>query len=811
MFIAAATWAAFFPSLRNGFVNWDDPPNLIDNPHVRGFSADNVKWMLTAFHLGHYQPLTWFSFGLDYVLAGSINAREIHLTSLVFHTVNALLFFFLCRRLLRLVLGASGIPLQWGAALAALLFALHPLRVESVAWATERRDVVSGMFFMLTLLAYLRWASPTGDRRRFWLVLAVLLHTCACGSKVICVTLPAVIIVLDVYPLRRLGGAGRWWGAPFTKVWMEKIPFLAVTLAASVIAFLAQGQAMTGFAYMSMDLRLAYTPLGLVFYLYKFFLPVDLIPIYEIRHDVDPLAWRFLASAIVLLGITVVLLLGRRRFPSGLALWVAYLALLSPVTSITQNGAQFAADRYSYLSGLTLALLMGGGLAMLLRAWGDRPGLLTSLACLAAGVIGGLGGLTWRQTQLWHDSLTLWRATLAVDPDSWVANRNLADALMDADRVEQAADYYRRALAVEQRNVSLHSNAAIAFARLGSLVEADRHVRLALRLSPTDVNSLTNAAYVKMQMKQFNAAIEIYHRALQHYPDNVNFLSGLGAALANNGDHAQAIQPLRRAVSISPEDPKLYRLLAVALLETGRLAEAEEIARRTLELNPQSKPAAKLLKQIDGRRRLQEVRRRVQECRHLVEADPGDREAALCLADALAGLQLWDQAAEQYSKVLASDPGDAEVRLKLARVLIESHRDSQAVDVLQDGIDLGYGTARMRLKLVHTLATSADAGARDGARAVRLAEELLQADPHPGRRVLAALATAYAEAGRFTDAERACLQAIELAKLEGAETALRVQRERLELYRAGKPFHQPAPGLQSPVGSQKTTTRPYSP
>ncbi|UCG34147.1 MAG: tetratricopeptide repeat protein [Phycisphaerales bacterium] len=790
MFLVAATFLAFWPTLRNNLVDWDDPANLIDNAHVRGLSAANLKWMVTTFHEGHYQPLTWLTFILDYHLWGSVDARGIHLTSLVLHAANAVLFYFLALRVLDLCSLTAGASLQWGAGFASLLFALHPLRVESVAWATERRDVVSGLFFILALLAYLRSRWP-GDRpSRGWFVASVFLHACACMAKVICVTLPAVLVILDFYPLRRLGGRRRWWGATFTAAWTEKIPFLLISLVASGTAVCAQGSALVPLDYISWSLRIPYTLLGLTYHLYKWLVPFHLIPMYEIQYQVGPLDWPFVLSAVVLVAVTIALLLVRRRFPAGLAVWLSYLVLLSPVTSITQNGWQFAADRYSYLSTMGLAVLVGGALSYVIRRHRDRRGPLaaTGLLCVALAFL--LGASTWRQTRLWHDSETLWSATIQVDPDSWVANRKLADVLMKAGRAQEEAEHYRRTLAVEQREASLHANAAVAFAKIGSLDEADRHAQTALEMEPGAESNLLNAAYVKRRRKEWDAAIGLYHKGARWHPADARFPRELGLTLALQGDHSQAVESFWQAIRLAPDDHRLYRAVAASLLELGRFQEAEDMARRALELEPDFEPARELLISIQARAAQTAANEQSEALRLRVEAAPEDMDARLKWADALAAAWRWEEAAEQYEQVLRRDSSDTAAREGLARALIASGRRTEAVRVIREGIGAGHADTRLILLLARQLAMSADPEVRDGPEAIRLAEELVHATPEPTAQMLAVLAAAYAEAGRFEDAVQTCQEAMERARQAGAEVLLERLRERIELYRAGRPYYQ---------------------
>src|SRR3989454_5913609 len=283
--VALVTFAVFLPALQNQFVNWDDPTNFLDNPYYRGLGWSQLRWMWTTTHLGHYIPLTWMTLGLDYLLWG-MNPFGYHLTSLLLHAANAVVFFFVVHRILPLALPSRyerGHALAVAAGFAALVFAIHPLRVESVAWVTERRDVLSGLLYLLTILIYLR-ACERGARGRGWYWLSVAVFVCALLSKSMVVNLPVVLLILDVYPLRRLGGASGWWSEPARPVYVEKIPFVLLAAAASAIAVIAQSSvhAAASLAQLSVLGRLAVSAYGLSFYLWKMVVPVNLSPLYEL-------------------------------------------------------------------------------------------------------------------------------------------------------------------------------------------------------------------------------------------------------------------------------------------------------------------------------------------------------------------------------------------------------------------------------------------------------------------------------------------------------------------------------------------------
>src|SRR2546428_8194385 len=296
--IALVTFAAFLPVLQNQFVDWDDQRNFLDNHHYRGLGWTHLRWMWTT-HQGHYIPLTWMTLGLDYLLWG-MNPVGYHLTSLLLHAANAVVFFFVVRRLLTRALSSHsehGYARAVSSEVAALVFAIHPLRVESVVWVTERRDVLSGLFYLLTVLLYLRAGEREG-RGRGWYWLSVAAFVCALFSKSMVVNLPVVLLILDVYPLRRLGGVVGWLSESARRVYVEKIPFVLLAAAASAIALMAQlsHDTMVSVVRLSALGRLAVSVYGLSFYLWKTVVPVNLSPLYERPPTVNPWAPPFLVS-----------------------------------------------------------------------------------------------------------------------------------------------------------------------------------------------------------------------------------------------------------------------------------------------------------------------------------------------------------------------------------------------------------------------------------------------------------------------------------------------------------------------------------
>src|SRR2546422_3095095 len=556
--IALVTFAAFLPTLQNQFVTWDDATNFLENAHYRGLGWTHIRWMWTT-HLGHYVPLTWMTLGLDYLLWG-MNPFGYHLPSLVLHAANAVVFFFVVRRILTRALPSPserGHALAVAAGFAALVFAIHPLRVESVAWVTKRRDVLSGLFYLSAILMYLR-ACERGARGRGWYWAAVGLFAGALLSKSMVVNLPFVLLILDVYPLRRLGGFVGWWSEPARRIYIEKIPFVLLAAAASAIAVMAQSSvhAAASLAQLSVPGRLAVAAYGSGFYPRKMVVPVNLSPLYELPRTVDPMAPPFILSYALVLAIMAIVLALRRRVPGLPAAWVAYVVVLLPVLGFFQSGPQIAADRYTYLAGLGGAILAGAGL---LSCWRtsrtSKTGTPTTLpiAGVATCVVVGLGALTWNQAQVWHDSEKLWTHALARNPQSSIAENNLGVVRADQSKLAEAIEHYQRALQMRPDYADAYFNLGNALFQQGKLAEASDHYRQALAIKRDHARAHNNWGVVLARQGKLAEAGDHFQAALHIGPDNADAHTNLGNALFQQGKLAEASDHFRQALRLKPD------------------------------------------------------------------------------------------------------------------------------------------------------------------------------------------------------------------------------------------------------------------
>jgi hypothetical protein len=536
LFIGFVTIAVFLPAIHNGFVNWDDDVNLVNNPNFRGFSWNHLIWMWTN-HLGsHYIPITWMSFGLDYVLWKE-KPGGYHLTSVLLHAANTAVFFLLALGILKRSFSGIGSrgqgALLWGAAFAALFFGLHPLRVESVAWATERRDVLSGLFYLLAVLVYVRafQAQPNRCMPLKPYLTCLALFVMSILSKEIAVTLPFILLILDVYPLRRLPGPSGWMAREVRTVWLEKIPFFAIALADGIItlAFGIRNHLLEPVAGLGWIPRIASTVYSMAFYILKTIAPISLSPLYPLtRYKTHLSGMPFQLSAATVLLVTLTCIVLRRRFPGVLLAWIACAVTLIPVSGIIQAGFQIAADRYTYLACLGCALLAGAGVSLGWRAVDHSRIGKVMLASAAVPVLLTLSILTMKQLAIWRDSRTLWTRAIAVEP-FFATHLNLAGALFNEGDTLGAVDQYRRAIGLWPDNAAIHCMLGGALLDLRQGGEAAREFRLAIQFGPSS-DAYVGLTHALVMQGKLDEAIGVLREALLRDPGNVRYQSSLEQA-----------------------------------------------------------------------------------------------------------------------------------------------------------------------------------------------------------------------------------------------------------------------------------------
>jgi tetratricopeptide (TPR) repeat protein len=448
--------------------------------------------------------------------------------------------------------GAAGVArdrpeilLSLGAALAALIFGVHPLRVESVAWVTERRDVLCGLFSLLSVVAYLTaWRRGAPARLAHgWYWAAVGCFALALLSKSTAVTLPLALLVIDVYPLGRIAFSAPGWRVSAARLVAEKLPFLALSAAiTATMVIIDWRDILTPLASLGVWQRLAISAYSLAFYPSKMLMPWPLSPLYELHRPVSLLVPRYLLPALAVAVVTVAVILARRRWPALLAAWLAYVLLLLPVIGIAHNGAQVAADRYSYLPGLPLAVLAGGGFTWLLRERRRfKPSVVVAVVLVAVLAIAGWAASAWRQSKVWHDAETLWRWAVDADPDCAVCNVNLGAELVttvsgDPARAREAEARFRRALALDPSRDFAYHGLGVALASQHRDAEAEAAFLEYTRRKPSSAIGFIDLAQLYRSRRRDDEALPFLRRAFALEPDFPGVAPTLARVLRERGE-----------------------------------------------------------------------------------------------------------------------------------------------------------------------------------------------------------------------------------------------------------------------------------
>lgn len=524
--IMAAAAVPFWPAFHAGFLVWDDRVNLVTNAAYRGFALANLRWMLVTRHQGPWQPLSWFSYAVDYALWG-LNAAAMRRTNFALHAAAAALFFLVARRLIAAAKPSRGeFAAGMGAAAAAIFFAWHPLRVESVVWLTERRDVLSGAFMMGAWLCHLE-EFP---------IAALILYAAALLSKGTAFVLPLFLLAEEIYPFDR----------PIRDSFRRILPFFALAIVVGAIGLWGFSTGAVTAPALTMWQRILVTAHSPGFYFVKTFAPLNLSPYYSLPHD-----WSAGARALsIYAGLTAALTFAawkfRREYSAVWVWWLAYLAAVIPVSGLFQNGAQAAADRYTYAAAIPLALAVGEAASIL-----SARKLKFALAGVAAAAA-LLFALTWRQSRYWRDDRALWEHAVALDGDAYLPRSNYADALMSYGESADAIAQYSEVLRIQPNDAHALINRGTLNLERGRLDAAESDCRAVLALVPGEPSAATNLARIFLEQKNRPAAIEQLEDVVRLHPNFAAARFNLGLLLVSSGRRDEGLSQIRRAVELDP-------------------------------------------------------------------------------------------------------------------------------------------------------------------------------------------------------------------------------------------------------------------
>ena len=651
--LTVITLAAFEGLRHNDFVCYDDPLYVSENAHVtEGLTFDSFVWAFKSWKdTANWHPVTWLSHMLDCELFG-LNAHRHHLMNLLFHLSNTLLLFFIFERMTGAV---------WRSAFVAGVFGIHPVHVESVAWIAERKDVLSGLFWMLTIVAYLNYVSK-GGRLRY--LLMVLLFLSGLMAKSMLVTLPFVLLLLDYWPLNRLTIPDAGFKKRAAGLIYEKLPLFALTLIFCVIAFIAQRNAgaVVSIENSSIQLRAVNVLVSYVSYMGKIFYPVDLAVLYPRRIDFSAL--EIAASFLVLAVISLSVIYFRRGYLE--AGWLWYLGVLVPVIGLVQIGSHFIADRYLYLPLTGISIIVGWGFWELVgrKSYGRK---LSGTLCAVIFVV--LILLTRQQVGLWRDSRTLFRHTLAITKNNSVIYNNLGIVLSSLGKFDEAISIYKKAVQIDPYsiNIKVYCNMAAAYSKLGRWDEAAEAFKLAIYADPNypDAYCGLGVAYDKLGL--WNEAAQAYKESIRLQPYFADAHYNLGMVYTKLGRYSEAVEAFKEAIRLKPKPAFLnaHYNLGVTYGKLGRHNEAIEEFRQAVQLNPDF------------------------------------ADAYYNLGSAYGNLGHWNEAAQAFKELTRIKPDDTGAHYSLAKTYLMLGDSKSALNEYEILKTLNEKTADELFKLIH--------------------------------------------------------------------------------------------------------------
>lgn len=747
--IAVFTLLVFLPVKENGFINLDDQLYLTENEVIKkGFSKAGFHYAFTnVAATGNWHPITWLSLMLDVELFG-MDAGAHHMVSVVIHALNGLLLFLLLNRFTGSL---------WTSAFVAAVFAFHPLRVESVVWASERKDLLCALFGFLAILAYWKFTQAKLLRQRpgLWLGLALAAHALSLMSKPMLVTLPFLLLLLDFWPLQRIrafrtDGRGESW---LTLIW-EKSPFFVLTVCSCLIAVFAQAKAgaVVPMQVFSMETRVANAAVSALAYLENLFWPSGLCPFYPYRtHISDGTFW---LAVVALIGVSALCWTGWKSRPYLAVGWFWYLGLLVPVIGLVQVGSQSMADRYTYLPTIGVVIAV----AWTIRSVSVSRRFAPVLAIPAAILLGLLARNTFNQTLLWRNSETIFNHTLAVTRENAIAHESLGLVLADRGAVRQAAWHFAQAVRIWPRYADALSDLGLALSLQGQHQEALPYAQKAVEVSPEAERMRYNLAKLYMRMGSNELARIEFERFLTDFPHSDQGTISLAELYLEAGNTEQAIGVLAEHAQNQPASVSIQTALAQALQMGGDSDKALAALDKAISIAP-------------------------------TNANVHFQRGTLLLR-----MRQPDQAVAALQNAVRIAPV-AEYYLALAEAYSELRQDAEAIRHYEQSLELKPDVPASLNNLAWLLATTPSRAMRDGAKAVSLAERANELTGNRQPFLLGTLAAAYAEAGRFPDAITTAERAIELATAAGQPEVAARNRELLALYRTGRPYHEPAPML----------------
>jgi Tfp pilus assembly protein PilF len=606
--IAIATIAAYWDIVHHEFLQWDDMLYIHNNKYIQSLSIENLYWMFTNYDVGNWHPLTWLTLAIDFEIWG-YNPVAFKFVNVFIHIFNSLLVYYLTYTLLQLAqrnhhADANGLfsrvrasELSIASLLTAMLFAIHPQHVESVSWIAERKEVLCGLFFLATILAYLKYKATNNKK---WLTISTIMFFCSLMAKPMAVTIPLVLILVDIYPLKTVSTT-KSFKQNIKLLYENKLIFFLLSAFVALITLFTQRHGIQGSEYLPLDSRLINACMAIILYIYKFFWPANLSPFYPFHNwSLEPGIFSII-PVLAIVSITATLLALIRKniyFPAISALYI--LITLLPVIGIIKVGSQAAADRYTYLSLLSLFVILGGGLSMVIHFLKEKILAKTAFVMVTVTVIITFGIFTFKQNEIWKTDQTLWDEAIQQYPGT--ADRaysNLGEVHLNKGNYPQAINNFHKALAIQPENSFILEKTGKAYQRLNNDKLAAHYFKTITRIYPESSRGYLLLGDLFYSRKILDQAKNMYNKAFYLTPNAVPTLQRKALVDYLDGNLHSAMQKTDYLLAISPNSIGGLQLSAKIHLKANNLSKAAKIADKILDLKPDDSFATELLATIN--------------------------------------------------------------------------------------------------------------------------------------------------------------------------------------------------------------------
>jgi protein O-mannosyl-transferase len=688
VFLTVSILAVYWQVKDFDFVSFDDYQYVRDNPHViQGLSVTNIKWAITSLYAANWHPITWLSHMTDRELFG-LRPGMHHFTNVLFHIANTLLLFYFLRRMTDAI---------WKSAIVAALFALHPLHVESVAWVSERKDVLSTFFWMLTMISY-TWYIKNRTIGRYLVVAAC--YALGLMSKPMLVTLPVVLLLLDFWPLKRaelirkddpgassrgnIGASGVTWSEMLPLI-LEKAPLFLLAAAASMLTISAQkgSGAMSPLNLIPLHSRLENASISYIAYLGKAIWPFHLAVFYPYPKMFSPVL--VVGSLVLLVLLTWISFIFIRRFPFLFGGWLWFLVTLVPVIGIVQVGSQAMADRYMYIPLIGIFIIVAWGLTEFLDQWRSGRYILTGIFSV---IIPILIFVAWLQIGYWKNNVTLFSHAIEVTKDNYLAHNSLGAALFDMGDIDAAIYQYNEALKIEPKYMHAQNNLGAALANQGKYKEAINHYRESLLINPGYAEAHYNLGIALTSVGKSDEAIKEYKKAIQKDPQYASAYNNLGLALADNGNVNEAVINYKIALQTKPNFVKARLNLVSLLAKQRKYDDAVLELNKGLLIEPESLILYSQLARLYDMKG--EKGMAIKGYEKVLSIQPNSTQALNNLAILYSSEERYDLALSTLQRMIKLRPNDPEVYYNIACIYSKQRRLDESLNYLEQAIGVGF-------------------------------------------------------------------------------------------------------------------------